>query len=581
MTEPRRRFSEYTLEPGNADTGNIERLVTGDFVGALPFSPPYPNATASTVGAKLDQFVSIADFATADMDAAHDHTEAFDRAISYLSSLNGGSIILPNKTWYLANVELPTGIGFFSPGPMQGYYFGSTYNGSVLRLADNSPTSAVVGVLVTIGGSDYASAPTVSFVGGGGSGAAATAYVSGGQVVFIEMTDPGVGYSSAPTIVLSGGSGSGAAATAFVSSTLFYTTGAPKRSISFQNVTFVGRDTLGGQDVSNGLVLHDVSLVDFINCSSYYFMDAAVRQMAGGQLYMNGGRWFGCDDRTSRSFRTGAIHLAGNDNTLVGMECGAEPSSDEANLWNAAVQIDGTALMAFGIVAEGADVGFRITGGNNQFAACRADINYGHGWHLMRENAVASPPRATRLSNCWGHRNGRYATNTFDNFHIRTGDAISDCQFDLIRSSYSAADGWTHRYGFNDGSTTGTSLVNFKDVGAGTSWYHNSGGSVLMGPQASAVDGVSGPTWAAASVSVEKMEMIRPVVASPLTITTITGGFNGQTIYIQPTNGNLTVGNSGTGQGKITTNTGADKALSAFGVYVFRNILGAWFEITP
>jgi len=75
---------------------------------------------------------------------------------------------------------------------------------------------------VTVGtpGSGYASAPTVAFSGGGGTGAAGTAVLGtgadAGKVVSVTITDPGSGYTSAPTVAFSGGGGSGAAATATI-----------------------------------------------------------------------------------------------------------------------------------------------------------------------------------------------------------------------------------------------------------------------------------------------------------------------------------------------------------------------------
>lgn len=75
----------------------------------------------------------------------------------------------------------------------------------------------VAWVKVTNGGSGYTSAPTVSFSGGGGSNAAANAYVgSNGTVTGVLLTNYGSGYTSAPTVSFSGGGGSSAAATAQV-----------------------------------------------------------------------------------------------------------------------------------------------------------------------------------------------------------------------------------------------------------------------------------------------------------------------------------------------------------------------------
>ncbi|MGV3504618.1 MAG: RagB/SusD family nutrient uptake outer membrane protein [Adhaeribacter sp.] len=76
---------------------------------------------------------------------------------------------------------------------------------------------------LTSGGTGYTTAPTVSFVGGGGSEALATATVSGGKVtglVFARDEKMGLkigkGYTSAPTVTFTGGGGSGAAATATI-----------------------------------------------------------------------------------------------------------------------------------------------------------------------------------------------------------------------------------------------------------------------------------------------------------------------------------------------------------------------------
>jgi hypothetical protein len=60
----------------------------------------------------------------------------------------------------------------------------------------------VVGATVTSGGSGYGSNVGVSIVGGGGSGATASATVSGGVVTKLTITDAGIGYTSTPTILI-------------------------------------------------------------------------------------------------------------------------------------------------------------------------------------------------------------------------------------------------------------------------------------------------------------------------------------------------------------------------------------------
>lgn len=76
-----------------------------------------------------------------------------------------------------------------------------------------APLTSVVWIEVTAGGANYTSSPTVSFTGGNGAGAEATAVVQNGAVVALLLTDGGDGYTSAPAVGFSGGGGTGATAT--------------------------------------------------------------------------------------------------------------------------------------------------------------------------------------------------------------------------------------------------------------------------------------------------------------------------------------------------------------------------------
>jgi len=59
-------------------------------------------------------------------------------------------------------------------------------------------------VLVNNSGSGYTSVPVVTFAGGGGTGAQATATVVGNSVVGINIVAQGSGYTSAPTVIIGG-----------------------------------------------------------------------------------------------------------------------------------------------------------------------------------------------------------------------------------------------------------------------------------------------------------------------------------------------------------------------------------------
>lgn len=91
----------------------------------------------------------------------------------------------------------------------------------------NFTTGTVHQVALGSGGSGYTIPPAISFTGGGGSGAAAFATVSGGVITAITVTNPGSGYTSAPTVVITpNGSGTGATAAAVLGTGIIYTAGA-------------------------------------------------------------------------------------------------------------------------------------------------------------------------------------------------------------------------------------------------------------------------------------------------------------------------------------------------------------------
>lgn len=75
-----------------------------------------------------------------------------------------------------------------------------------LFMVDATETTAggdnVTDVSLSNQGRGYVEAPSVTFSGGGGSSAAATATVSGGEVTNITVSNVGSGYTSDPTVVL-------------------------------------------------------------------------------------------------------------------------------------------------------------------------------------------------------------------------------------------------------------------------------------------------------------------------------------------------------------------------------------------
>ena len=112
---------------------------------------------------------------------------------------------------------------------------------------DGSAAGTISSVAVTAGGTGYTSTPTVSFTGGSGSGAKATATVAGGVVTAITVTSGGFGYTSAPTINISGGAGSGATATATAANgSKEYSLAVTGGSLTFDNgITWLTPEELG------------------------------------------------------------------------------------------------------------------------------------------------------------------------------------------------------------------------------------------------------------------------------------------------------------------------------------------------
>lgn len=106
--------------------------------------------------------------------------------------------------------------------------------------------NGISSVSITAGGTGYTSPPTVTFNGGGGAGAAGTAVLTNGVVTSVTMTSRGSGYSqqalAAPyggctanclTVTFSGGGGSGAAGIPNVAAEVWPITGGTYDSVDY------------------------------------------------------------------------------------------------------------------------------------------------------------------------------------------------------------------------------------------------------------------------------------------------------------------------------------------------------------
>ncbi|MHB0867675.1 MAG: WD40/YVTN/BNR-like repeat-containing protein [Thermoleophilia bacterium] len=117
-----------------------------------------------------------------------------------------------NGSEYLASVQMLDASNAWAVGSQGAIYW--TTNGGANW---NKYPNWVIQINVTNGGSGYTSVPAVAITGGGGTGATATAVLTGDVVTGITLTNRGSGYTSTPAVAITGGGGTGATATATLS----------------------------------------------------------------------------------------------------------------------------------------------------------------------------------------------------------------------------------------------------------------------------------------------------------------------------------------------------------------------------
>ena len=133
--------------------------------------------------------------------------------------LNGGIQFITVTNRGGGYTKTPTvGIGSAPSGGKTGIATAVMIGGIVVCTDNVNPgAKSVQSVSIINPGFGYTSAPGIKFIGGGGSGAAATSGIANNIVGVITVTSPGSGYTSAPSITFTGISTVSAAATAVVS----------------------------------------------------------------------------------------------------------------------------------------------------------------------------------------------------------------------------------------------------------------------------------------------------------------------------------------------------------------------------
>ncbi len=112
----------------------------------------------------------------------------------------------PTNQTVLAGGNASFAISVSGAGPFKYQWYFSNSNlqvtaGGVALTYLTPPWGFVYGVIVTNGGAGYTTIPQVHFIGGGGSGAAATNAVSNGYVTETTVTNTGSGYTNSPAVV--------------------------------------------------------------------------------------------------------------------------------------------------------------------------------------------------------------------------------------------------------------------------------------------------------------------------------------------------------------------------------------------
>lgn len=294
--------AEAAADQAEAAAASIPPLIAGKLnvggdnaditiANALPYVAPA--GVTRSVASKLGEIVTAADYTTATQAAA----AAFSAGAVFFYSDPGAAVPLPidPATQAVANTDIARmavlsnacswatkaltanggeiAITFNGTGPQR--MFGQIALDDFDRFTGSSSLSfvmpalqnrGIVGQNVTFGakvsrvthisvsnvGTGWTSAPTVVFTGGGGTGAAATAYVSGGLITGVVVTNGGSGYTSAPDVSFTGGGGTGAVATAAFNANIVPVTVVSQTALPANiqvGMPFIIRDVTGTNDV--------------------------------------------------------------------------------------------------------------------------------------------------------------------------------------------------------------------------------------------------------------------------------------------------------------------------------------------
>ena len=253
-----------------------------------------PTPAALTALATLTVSISSLFFANI---GAVDYLIAFraDGGAAWINLSSGAHMLFaPVGTFAAPDMTVYASQRILIQDPKAGY---STWDGSVFVTGGGvSPN-----IPVTAGGSGFTSPPAVTIGGGSGSGATATAIVSGGAVVSVVLTAPGTAYKSGDVLTVTfGGPGTGATATANVWPVSLGTTIAVFAGrvwmASGRVLTFTGTagyddfdpaNAAGATTIADADLSHTITGLRNLNNYLYIFGDSSVRQIGSISVSSN------------------------------------------------------------------------------------------------------------------------------------------------------------------------------------------------------------------------------------------------------------------------------------------------------
>ena len=306
------------------------------------------------------------------------------------------------------------------------------------------------------------------------------------------------------------------------------------------------------------------------NCHFDELADQAILHVQGAACMFNNILAINCLLDRTRAAPAGVIELQtlATDDMVFQSEFNTSLTGiSDANLYLAAVLVEGTNCFITDCVAEISDIGYHVTGYFNRFSNCRADLNWGHGYYLANPSGFAS---LNQFSNCLALNNSRATTNTYDGFN---------CQSTAVLNMFSncaavTQSGNQHRHGFTDlcgGITTKNSYNVCFSLGEASKSFNfvNDGPKIAFadGPEKVLPDGDATP-------SVDQYVTWATNNAAPVTITNFDNGVSGQNIFVRCTDANTTIEHNGL---TIILPGAANMKLISGYTYCFHNHNGVWY----